>query len=182
MEIPITKIGNPVLRRRIRPVPVPRFRRMDLRLFYKNMRAVMLGAQGVGLAANQIGAGLRVFVMENKGSKRYPRRDPFPFQVYINPRIVEYSKTKVSDWEGCLSIPGFRGKVPRSDRVVLEALTPEGRKLRKTFRGFEARVVQHEVDHLNGFFYIDRIKDRSTWMHLEEFNRRLGIQVRDKRK
>jgi peptide deformylase len=180
MVKPLTKIGNPILRKKAPPIPAKKWK--GLRLFLKTMAVTMRHAQGVGLAANQVGSVLRAFVMENKGSARYPRRDAFPLQAYLNPRIVRYSKAQVSDWEGCLSIPGFRGKVPRAREVVLEAFTPEGRKVRKAFRGFEARVVQHEVDHLNGFFYIDRMKDWATWMHLEEFNRRLKLRVQDRKK
>jgi peptide deformylase len=119
--------------------------------------------------------------MECRSNKRYPRRPNFPLQAYLNPRIVGYSKAKLWDWEGCLSIPGFRGKVPRSKQVTLTALTPDGRKIRKTVKGFEARVVQHEVDHLNGLFYIDRMRDFSTWTHLEEFNKRFKYHVSDKK-
>ncbi len=145
------------------------------------MVATMRHAQGVGLAANQVGSDSRVFVMECRGNRRYPARPAFSLQAYLNPRIVKYSKAKLSDWEGCLSIPGFRGKVPRSKQVTFEALTPDGRRVRKTVNGFEARVVQHEVDHLNGFFYVDRMRDFRTWTHLEEFNRKFGIKIKDKK-
>lgn len=182
MKRPLTKIGNPLLRKKIPPASVKKLIPKNLATFFKTMTKTMHHAQGVGLAANQIGSGLRAFVMENRGSRRYPRRETFPLQAYLNPRIVKYSKAKTSDWEGCLSIPGFRGKVPRSLSVTLEALTPNGPKIRKTFRGFEARVIQHEVDHLNGLFYIDRIKDWKTWMHLEEFNKRLRFKVHDRKK
>lgn len=140
----------------------------------------MRRAQGVGLAANQAGENLRLFVMECSGNKRYPRVNSFSLQTYLNPRIIRHSITKESGWEGCLSIPGFRGLVPRSKQVTFEAMTPDGKKVRKTVRGFEARVVQHEVDHLNGLFYIDRIKDWNSWMHLEEFNKQYRYRIHDR--
>ena len=181
MKLNIVKIGNPVLRKKTRPISGSPSRLKKLRSFLKSMTATMRQAQGVGIAANQVGVGSRIFVMECRGNRRYPRAESFPLQAYLNPKIILYSKAKISGWEGCLSIPGFRGKVSRSNRVTLSAMTPEGKKVQKTFRGFEARVVQHEVDHLNGFFYIDRMKNFRTWTHLEEFNKRLHSRVRDKK-
>ncbi len=179
MILKLTKIGNPLLRRKIADVPKGRMGKKTLLSFIKDMVLTMRRAQGVGLAANQVGQNRRVFVMECHGSKRYPQVASFPLRAYVNARIVEYSKEKERGWEGCLSIPGYRGLVPRSRRVTLEAQTPGGLKIRKTFRGFEARVVQHEVDHLNGFFYMDRMGGLKDWTHLEEFNRHFKARIRD---
>ena len=181
MALALVKIGNAILRRKTASLPLKRLRSAKFQAFLKQMVKTMRKAQGVGLAANQVGEGCRAFVMECKGNKRYPRVRSFPLQAYLNVRMVKYSAAKETGWEGCLSIPGYRGLVPRSRQITFEALTPEGIKVRKTLRGFEARVVQHEVDHLNGFFYIDRITDRKTWMHLEEFNRRMNARVRDRK-
>ncbi len=145
------------------------------------MTVTMRLAQGVGIAANQVGVGSKIFVMECRGNRRYPQVGSFPLQAYLNPKIIRYSKAKISGWEGCLSIPGFRGKVSRSRQVTLEALTADGRRIRKIFHGFEARVVQHEVDHLNGFFYIDRMDHFKSWTHLEEFNKKFKYAVKDKK-
>ncbi|HJT25471.1 MAG TPA: peptide deformylase [bacterium] len=181
MKQPIVKIGHPVLRRKISNIPLREMRKKTFLAFLNQMALTMRRAQGVGLAANQVGENRRAFVMECHGNKRYPRVASFPLQAYVNARIVEYSKSKVNGWEGCLSIPGFRGLVPRSTWVTFEAQTPGGLKIRKTVRGFEARVVQHEIDHLNGFFYIDRMKDWKSWMHLEQFNRHFKARVRDRK-
>lgn len=179
MKLPIVKIGNPVLRKKISALPPQERRGKKFLAFLRDMVVTMREAQGVGLAANQAGQNRRIFVMECRGNKRYPRVASFPLQAYVNARILKYSKEKETGWEGCLSIPGFRGKVPRSKWVTFEALTPGGLKIRKTVRGFEARVVQHEVDHLNGFFYINRMKDWKSWTHLEEFNRHFKSRIRD---
>ena len=179
MKLNIVKIGNPILRKKARPIALSRFRSKTFWALLGEMARTMRSARGVGLAANQVDKDQRIFVMECRGNKRYPRVDSFPLQVYLNPKIVRYSKATVEGYEGCLSIPGFRGSVPRSESITLEALTPNGKKISKVFKGFEARVVQHEMDHLNGRFYIDRIKDWRTWMHLEEFNRAFGVKVRD---
>lgn len=127
----------------------------------------MRQAQGVGLAANQVAAGINLAVLECRSNRRYPGRDDFPLEAYANIRILRYSKKKVLDWEGCLSIPGYRGLVPRCESVTVEAYTPEGLKVRRTVRGFHARVIQHETDHLNGRFYIDRMKNMRSFCHTE---------------
>jgi peptide deformylase len=128
-----------------------------------------------------VGVNQRAFVMAADGNKRYPKADPVALQTYLNARIVKYSKQTEDGWEGCLSIPDFRGVVPRSKWVTFEAITPEGKKVRKTVHGFEARIVQHEIDHLNGFFYVDRMKGLRTWTHLDAFNQRFKTGIRDKK-
>lgn len=143
------------------------------------MVKTMRRARGVGLAANQVGDARRAFVMECHGNKRYPRVASVPLQAYLNARIVRYSKSTELGWEGCLSIPGYRGLVRRAKQVTFEAVTPEGQRVRRTVKGFEARIVQHEVDHLNGFFYMDRMKDLKTWTSIEAFNRRFRSRIKD---
>jgi peptide deformylase len=182
MKLNIVKIGNPVLRKKIRPLPQKRFREKSFRALLKNMVLTMRAAQGVGLAANQVGQKSRALVMECHGNRRYPRVTSFPLQTYLNARIIRYSKAAERGWEGCLSIPGYRGMVPRAKEVIFEAMTPGGQKVRRTVKGFEARVIQHEVDHLNGHFYIDRMKNNKTWIHLEEFNKRYNFKIKDKAK
>lgn len=180
ITLPIVKIGNPLLRQKARPLAPRRARDETFLLpLLRQMTATMRAAQGVGLAANQVGRKESLLVMECRGNRRYPRVPSFPLQAYLNIRILHYSKAVEKGWEGCLSIPGFRGLVPRSRQVTFEALVPGGHKVRRTVRGFEARVIQHEADHLNGRFYIDRMKDWNSWMHLEEFNRRSKVKVRD---
>lgn len=135
------------------------------------MVETMHGADGVGLAANQVAVGLDLMTLECRSNRRYPEKDDFPLEVYLNLRIVKYSSKKVKDWEGCLSLPGYRGIVPRAESVTFEAFTPEGKKVRKTVRGFHARVIQHETDHLHGLLYIDRMPDMRTFTHLDIFDK-----------
>ncbi len=181
MKLKLVKIGNLVLRKKTASIDLKHLKGKSLPIFLKGMVEAMREAQGVGLAANQVGQNARIFVMECRGNKRYPRVASFPLQTYLNARIVSYSKATEKGWEGCLSIPGFRGVVPRAKSITFEAVTPEGEKIRKTVHGFEARVIQHEVDHLNGYFYIDRMKDFKTWMHLEEFNKHFKTGVKDRK-
>jgi peptide deformylase len=180
MKINIVKIGNPVLLGKKADVPLRELGSKKFQVFIGRMVWTMRKAQGVGLAANQIGHNKRVFVMECRNSKRYPKSPGFTLQAYVNPRIIRTSKSVGLDWEGCLSIPGYRGLVPRFRRITFEAYTPGGLKIRKTVRGFEARVVQHEIDHLNGFFYINRMRDLKYWMALDEFNRRFKSGLKDR--
>jgi peptide deformylase len=179
MEYKIVKIGNPVLRKKTKTVTEKQLVSKKFQSFLKQMVPQMRKAKGVGLAANQVGFQDRALVMECNGNKRYPRVGSFPLQTYVNAQIVKYSKAQEMGWEGCLSIPGFRGVVPRSKWVTFEAQKPDGQKVRKTVHGFEARVIQHEVDHLNGFFYMDRMNGLKTWMHLEEFNKHFGSGIKD---
>ena len=145
------------------------------------MVQMMHKAHGVGLAANQVGVNERVLVMECDSNKRYPKVDSVALQTYLNARIVKYSKKLEKGWEGCLSIPGYRGIVPRSKSVTFEAVTPDGKKIHKTIHGFEARIMQHEVDHLNGFFYVDRMPDLKSWTHLDEFNQHFKTKIKDRK-
>jgi peptide deformylase len=171
MLLRIVKIGAPVLRTPCAPVPEKTRVNGEFLQFLDAMVKTMRKAEGVGLAANQVGLGIRAIVLESRADRRYPRAPKFPLQAYGNPRIVSGSRKKVLDWEGCLSIPGYRGLVPRHAEIVVEATTPEGRVVRRTVRGFEARVFQHEIDHINGNFYVDRMPDLRSWMHEDELMR-----------
>ncbi|HXV28456.1 MAG TPA: peptide deformylase [bacterium] len=176
----VVKIGHLVLCKETRMVSRRMLGDPELKKIIQVMVATMRRMKGVGLAANQIGLNLRVIVLECRANPRYPRAHDFPLEVWINPEITKYSKKKEMSGEGCLSIPGYRGLVPRSRSVSFEAWTPQGKKIKRTVRGFHARVIQHEVDHLNGFFYIDRMKNFRSWMHLDEFNRMLKLHIRDR--
>jgi peptide deformylase len=176
----LVKIGRLILRAKTKGISIQEAVSPRVKNFTARMVKTMRLAQGVGLAANQVGDPRRILVMECRGNSRYPNRPSFPLQTYFNARIVRKSKKKVLDWEGCLSIPGYRGRVPRAQSVTFEALTPEGKKVRRTVKGFEARVIQHEVDHLDGFFYIDRMNDFREYCHLDEFEKKSGQRIRER--
>lgn len=167
--LPIVKIGHPVLRQKCKTLDPKILEDKKFQEFMQRMVVTMHGEDGVGLAANQVAANIMAIVLECQGSARYPGKDDFSLELFINPKITKYSKEKVWDWEGCLSIPGYRGLVPRSEWVEFEAIDMEGKKIKKRISGFHARVIQHEVDHVNGFFYVDRMKNLKTLSHLEEF-------------
>ena len=169
------KIGNSLLRQKAILVEKNELGRKAFQNFLDQMIETMHAREGVGLAANQVGKGIQAIVLECRRNTRYPGREEVPLQVYVNPRIVGYSSAKLEDWEGGLSIPGYRGKVRRSAEVTFEALTRDGQPVRETVSGFHARIIQHEVDHLSGLFYIDRMDDFESWMHWDEFNRHFGL-------
>lgn len=176
----IVKIGHPTLRRPAESVNRRSLQDAKVKKLLKDMVLMMRTHEGVGLAANQIGLGVQVIVLECQQNQRYPDAEGFPLEIWINPKIMEYSKKKILDWEGCLSIPGYRGTVARSEWVVLKALNPEGKMITKKVSGFQARVIQHEIDHLNGCFYMDRMRDLKTWIHLDEFSHLLQSSIQDR--
>ena len=175
---PVEKIGSPILRRRRVPLSFTDIRRPSFRFFLKKMVSAMRAHHGVGIAANQLGRPCQALAMECRANQRYPGRGPFSLEILINPRVIKASKKLVTDWEGCLSIPGYRAKVPRAARITYTALTDQARPVLRTVTGFKARVLQHEMDHLNGLFYLYRVKDLCSLMHWEVYNRRVVIQKR----
>jgi peptide deformylase len=131
-----------------------------------DMMETMVEYSGVGLAAPQVHESLAIAVIESHG----PRGD-IPMTVVVNPAVTVLDEELIDDWEGCLSIPDFRGRVRRVRKLRLDALDRKGNKIQITAEGFYARVIQHEFDHLMGKVYLDRMRDFSTLCHLAEFQR-----------
>lgn len=128
-----------------------------------DMFDTMAEAGGVGLAAPQIGVGLQVVIFEVEKSLRYPDAPVVPQTILINPVITPLSAEEELDWEGCLSLPGMRGEVPRFSRIRYQGVDPRGCVIDRTVEGFHARVVQHECDHLTGTLYPMRMRDLSRF-------------------
>jgi len=125
-------------------------------------------ADGVGIAAPQISNSCRLFIMASRPNPRYPHAPLMQPTAIINPRIISCSGEIVKDWEGCLSVPGIRGKVPRSDRIEVEYSDRNGKLVTQQFTGFIARIFQHELDHLDGILFTDRIQsDRDLFSEAE---------------
>jgi peptide deformylase len=125
--------------------------------------------EGVGLAATQVHQPIQLVVIEARGEN--PEREVIPLTILLNPQYVELSDEKDSDWEGCLSVGDLRGMVPRSRRVVVEALDREGQPVTVKAEGFFARVLQHEIDHLHGAVFLDRMEDLRYLAFTREFAR-----------
>ena len=128
---------------------------------------------GVGLAAPQINRSIQLAVIEIKKSDIRPDVIPLKTTVIINPEITSYSKEENNDWEGCLSFPGVRGLVPRAKAITVKYLDEFGKAYILKLKGFQARVFQHEIDHLNGIVYVNRMEDMRTLMTFDEFKQRI---------
>lgn len=154
---PVLKMGHPLLR--LVAEPVTAFGTAQLQELLTDMEDTMRALSGAGIAAPQIGHSLRVVIFEIQENPRYPQVAPIPFTVLINP-VVELLGTEMEEgWEGCLSVPGLRGVVPRHRRLRYRGLDAQGQSFERTVEGFHARVVQHEVDHLDGVLFPQRIED-----------------------
>jgi len=139
--------------------PVAEFGTPELENLLSDMRETMQNLNGAGLAAPQIGVGLRVVIFGFDQSPRYPDADPVPYTVLINPELTPLGESLDEDWEGCLSVPGMRGLVPRYRELRYTGFDAAGFPIDRTVMDFHARVVQHEVDHLDGILYPRRIRD-----------------------
>ena len=148
--------------------PVNKFDTQELRTLLTDMRDTMQALNGAGLAAPQIGVGLRVVIFGVQQNSRYPDADSVPETVLINPIITPTGDQIEEGWEGCLSIPGLRGVVPRYTHICYQGYDEFGALIDRTVSGFHARVVQHECDHLDGILYPMRIRDMSKFGYTEE--------------
>jgi len=167
----VTRLGHPTLRTPARAVAKEHINTPQMQQFIEDMVETMYEYEGVGLAAPQVHISMQIAVIEVQENRRYPGEGPIPLTVLINPKILSSSKKQLTDWEGCLSIDGLRGQVPRAESLEVEAYNRKGEKVRFEARGFFARVIQHECDHLAGRVFLDRMPDLATLTHLQEFVR-----------
>jgi peptide deformylase len=179
MRIKIASVGEAVLRGEARPVTSAEIGSARARELIAHMRETLSDAPGVGLAAPQVGEPLQLAIIEDKAEYQKTftaaelkerKREPVPFHVLINPSIEPLSSPDTAFFEGCLSLPGFVGVVPRARRVLVRALNEKGDPIRIKAEGWYARILQHEIDHLKGTLYIDRMWSRS-FCSLENYNR-----------
>lgn len=154
---PVLKMGEPSLLQVAKPIE--RFDTDELHSLIRDMEDTMESLNGAGLAAPQIGVSLQVVIFGFNHNPRYPRAEEVPFTVLINPQLTPLSDDKEDDWEGCLSVPGMRGMVPRYKQLRYRGFDQYGKTIDRTISGFHARVVQHECDHLQGILYPMRIQD-----------------------
>lgn len=157
----ILRMGEPLLFQVAEPVTA--FGTPELRALIADMFDSMRAAGGVGLAAPQIGISQQVVIFGFEKSERYPEAEAVPLTVLINPIITPLGDEEVAGWEGCLSVPGLRGEVPRFHRIRYQGVDPDGQPIDRMVEGFHARVVQHECDHLIGRLFPSRIRDFSRF-------------------
>ena len=180
MKYEIVQAGNPILRQRARPLTVAEIRSREIQKLIDSMQACMHEAPGVGLAAPQLGLGLQLAVIEDREEYhkdvseallRERERNPVPFHVIVNPALEELGDDQAEFFEGCLSLSGFSALVPRARAVRVTCLDERGQEKVIEASGWYARILQHEIDHLNGTLYIDRMRARSftSMENLAEF-------------
>jgi len=155
----VLRMGDPRLLEIAQPVAA--FGTAELNGLIQDMFDTMAAADGVGLAAPQIGVGLQVVIFGFERSERYPDAEPIPQTILINPQIRPLTDEEELGYEGCLSVPGLRGEVPRFKRIRYQGFDPDGNAIDRTVEDFHARVVQHECDHLIGMLYPMRMRDLS---------------------
>ena len=185
----IVRAGDPVLRQIAQPVDDPTA--PDVRTLIDDMTASLAEAGGIGLAAPQIGILRRVILISVPAARAQDDPDDGPLELtaLINPTLEPVEETRVLRWEGCLSLPGLRGAVPRWHRVRMRGLSPEGEPVEAVYAGMRAGVLQHEIDHLDGILYVDRMTDFTQFGFAEEvlraqvaaFDQASASQTRDER-
>lgn len=177
MLLGLVQIGDPVLRKPARPLSANELRSDAIRRLIDDMRETMYDAPGVGLAAPQVGRPLQLAVIEDREEwlKEVSPEDlaererrPVPFQIIVNPKIVRFSDDRAEFFEGCLSLPGFTAIVPRSQSIRVECLDENAQPKIIDASGWYARILQHEIDHLRGNIYIDRMRSR-TFTSVDQF-------------
>src|SRR5262245_9564788 len=171
----VCRLGYPVLRQQARRVSPEKLAEPATQNLIDDMIQTMVEYKGVGLAAPQVHESLSIAVIESHGS-----RGEIPLTVLVNPDVTILDESLLEDWEGCLSIPDLRGRVPRYSKLRVDALDRHGKNIRLIAEGFFARVIQHEFDHLMGKVYLDRMRDMRTLTHLPELQRYWLPQEEDK--
>lgn len=168
MILKVARLGHPILRQVARDLTPEEIVSPDMQRLVDDMIDTMREYDGVGLAAPQIHQGLRILVLEVKGNPRYPEAPSIPLSVFFNLHIEGVGTDKVADWEGCLSVPGLRGVVPRFLKIRGTAVGRDGQPMNFEAEGFFARILQHEGDHLDGKVYLDSMTDMTTLSFMEE--------------
>jgi peptide deformylase len=179
MRLKIAIVGEAVLRTKGRPLGHEEIKSAQIQELIEHMRETLHDAPGVGLAAPQVGMPLQLAVIEDKAEYQATHseaelldreRKPVPFHVLVNPQLKLLSQPEIVFFEGCLSLPGFTAMVPRAGKVAVDALDHRGRPIHIEATGWYARILQHEIDHLRGTLYLDRMRSRS-FSSLENYNR-----------
>jgi peptide deformylase len=164
----VARLGHPILRKIAEPVPIEEIPSREIQKLIDDMIDTMREYSGAGLAAPQVHESRQIVVIEVERNERYPHAPEIPLTVYVNPKISILTSKMEEDWEGCLSVIDFRGRVPRYERIRVETHTREGKKLDFVAEGFFARVIQHESDHLIGKVFLDRMRDLTSLSYLAE--------------
>jgi peptide deformylase len=176
----IATIGHPVLRQRAREVAREELARPEVQRFIDDLVETMRDANGAGIAANQVHEPIRVCAVEIHDNPRYPYKPNWPLTILVNPVVEPTTDETFDNYEGCLSVPNLRGRVPRFTGVRLRAWDREGREIDQRVAGLMAGTFQHEVDHLDGTLFVDRVVDTRTlctWADFDRFHKAAFVET-----
>ena len=165
----IVQIGNPALRQVADPVDVSQIQSDDIQGLIDDLIETMRHANGAGLAATQIAVPLRICIIEVNKNPRYPYKPDIPLTVLINPKVTFLTEERINVYEGCLSVPNIRGKVDRCPEIQIDGYDREGNNVSFISKGISAGTFQHELDHLDGLIFTDRMIDASSLTTIDEF-------------
>ncbi len=174
-SLQIAQLGNPILRQQAQLVDNVREKR--LQQLIDDLLLTASASNGVGIAAPQVSESYRLFIVASRPNARYPSAPLMEPTAMINPQIIAHSTDTVKAWEGCLSIPGIRGLVPRHQVIEVEYMTRDGQLHRQEMTDFVARIFQHEYDHLNGIVFLDRVESTQDLMSEQEYQQRIVQQL-----
>lgn len=167
----ITQLGNPILRQQAQPIE--NVHTEQIQKLIDDLIATVGQANGVGIAAPQVAQSYRLFIVASRPNARYPNAPEMEPTAMLNPKIIAHSHEQVLDWEGCLSIPGMRGIVPRYQAIEVEYTSRDGKLHRQELKDFVARIFQHELDHLDGIVFLDRLQSMQDIMTEQEYQKRI---------
>jgi len=167
----VAQLGNPVLRMKAEPVPEDVIASPEAQILIDDMIETMREYSGAGLAAPQVHESVQIIVLETMRNERYPDAPSVPLTVIINPKITAFSEELEEGWEGCLSLTDLWGRVKRARSVTVEGLDRDGAPLKIEAEGFFARALQHEIDHLHGKVFVDRMSDLLSLSFGKEYSR-----------
>ena len=165
----IAQLGHQVLRQKA--AVVKNLTDKEIQILIDDLIMTVKDIDGVGIAAPQVYESRRIFILASHPNPRYPKAPKMTPMVVINPKIISHSNKTVKDWEGCLSIPGIRALVPRYQSIEVEFTNRQGKKVKRQFKDFVARIFQHETDHLNGIVFLDRIETSKDIITEKEYTR-----------
>lgn len=172
----ISQLGDPVLRQMAQPID--NVYDKTIQNLADNLLDILVTSSGVGIAAPQVSVPYRLLIVASRPNRRYPNAPFMEPTVMINPHLVSHSGEVVKDWEGCLSVPGIRGLIPRYRQIEVEYTNRQGKQVRQELNDFVARIFQHENDHLNGMVFLDRLESlRDIITDQEYLNRMMPTRV-----
>lgn len=168
----VAEVGNPVIRKK--SVKIENINAPEIQSLIDNLISTVNDVDGVGISAVQVYNPVRLFILASHPNSRYPKAPKMKPTAIINPEIISSSKKIEKDWEGCLSVPGVRGLVPRFKSIKVKYLTRNGKVMKKSFSGFIARIFQHEFDHLNGTIFLERMDNFKEIMSEKEYQKMIS--------